>query len=331
MRNADRHVDLWELFPFTPEVGYLGLAIVSFFGSLIPFVPIPSFVLVATMAVGEQFDIHVLVLIAALTSTAAKQIIFYVSYGGRKIISEKKILPNQDSIMQVNQILLNYIEKLMNPLEKEILNNENVGTKVFLIAGVNGVGKTTTIGKLGKILKKNNKKIIFAATDTFRAAAIEQLENWSKKIDVKIIKSETGSDPASVAFKALEFAIKNNFDYVLIDTAGRLQNKKNLMEEYKKISNVTKKIDPNSPHEVLLVLDATTGQNALIQIEEFQKIAPITGIIMTKLDGTAKGGILIALAKKFNLPIIALGLGEKEDDLQIFNSKDFAKALININ
>ena len=249
----------------------------------------------------------------------------------RKIISEKKILPNQDSIMQVNQILLNYIEKLMNPLEKEILNSENVGTKVFLIAGVNGVGKTTTIGKLGKILKKNNKKIIFAATDTFRAAAIEQLENWSKKIDVKIIKSETGSDPASVAFKALEFAIKNNFDYVLIDTAGRLQNKKNLMEEYKKISNVTKKIDPNSPHEVLLVLDATTGQNALIQIEEFQKIAPITGIIMTKLDGTAKGGILIALAKKFNLPIIALGLGEKEDDLQIFNSKDFAKALININ
>ena len=249
----------------------------------------------------------------------------------RKIISEKKILPNQDSIMQVNQILLNYIEKLMNPLEKEILNNENVGTKVFLIAGVNGVGKTTTIGKLGKILKKNNKKIIFAATDTFRAAAIEQLENWSKKIDVKIIKSETGSDPASVAFKALEFAIKNNFDYVLIDTAGRLQNKKNLMEEYKKISNVTKKIDPNSPHEVLLVLDATTGQNALIQIEEFQKIAPITGIIMTKLDGTAKGGILIALAKKFNLPIIAIGLGEKEDDLQIFNSRDFAKALININ
>ena len=249
----------------------------------------------------------------------------------RKIISEKKILPNQDSIMQVNQILLNYIEKLMNPLEKEILNNENVGTKVFLIAGVNGVGKTTTIGKLGKILKKNNKKIIFAATDTFRAAAIEQLENWSKKIDVKIIKSETGSDPASVAFKALEFAVKNNFDYVLIDTAGRLQNKKNLMEEYKKISNVTKKIDPNSPHEVLLVLDATTGQNALIQIEEFQKIAPITGIIMTKLDGTAKGGILIALAKKFNLPIIALGLGEKEDDLQIFNSKDFSKALININ
>ena len=249
----------------------------------------------------------------------------------RKIISEKKILPNQDSIMQVNQILLNYIEKLMNPLEKEILNNENVGTKVFLIAGVNGVGKTTTIGKLGKILKKNNKKIIFAATDTFRAAAIEQLENWSKKIDVKIIKSETGSDPASVAFKALEFAIKNNFDYVLIDTAGRLQNKKNLMDEYKKISNVTKKIDPNSPHEVLLVLDATTGQSALNQVEEFQKITPISGLIMTKLDGTAKGGILLAIARKYNLPIIAIGLGEKEDDLELFNAKNYAKALMSSN
>jgi|TARA_B100000315_G_scaffold248740_1_gene278949 fused signal recognition particle receptor len=249
----------------------------------------------------------------------------------KQIISEKKILPNHDSIKQVNQILLDYIEKLMHPLEKEILDNKNIGTRVFLIAGVNGVGKTTTIGKLGKILKKNNKKIIFAAADTFRAAAIEQLEKWSKKIDVNIIKSETGSDPASVAFKALEFGIKNNFDYVLIDTAGRLQNKKNLMEEYKKISNVTKKIDPNSPHEVLLVLDATTGQNALIQVEEFQKITPITGIIMTKLDGTAKGGILIALAKKFNLPIVALGLGEKEDDLQIFNSKSFATALISTN
>ena len=219
----------------------------------------------------------------------------------------------------------------MKPLENIEFFKKKEKLNATLISGVNGVGKTTTIGKLGKILKKNNKKIIFSATDTFRAAAIEQLENWSKKIDVKIIKSETGSDPASVAFKALEFAIKNNFDYVLIDTAGRLQNKKNLMEEYKKISNVTKKIDPNSPHEVLLVLDATTGQNALIQVEEFQKIAPITGIIMTKLDGTAKGGILIALAKKFNLPIVALGLGEKEDDLQIFNSKDFAKALINTN
>ena len=247
----------------------------------------------------------------------------------RNTISQTKILPDQDSITQVKQILEKYIKDLMLPLEKEILINDNNHPKVFLIAGVNGAGKTTTIGKLGKILKNNNKKIVFAAADTFRAAAIEQLEKWSTKVNVNLIKSEIGSDPASVAFKAVNFAKQNNFDYVLIDTAGRLQNKKNLMEEYKKIVNVTKKVDIKSPHEILLVLDATTGQNAINQVEEFQKIAPLTGLIMTKLDGTAKGGILLALAKKFKLPIIALGLGEKEDDLQIFNAKDFAKALVN--
>ena len=247
----------------------------------------------------------------------------------RNTISQTKILPDQDSITQVKQILEKYIKDLMLPLEKEILINDNNHPKVFLIAGVNGAGKTTTIGKIGKILKNNNKKIVFAAADTFRAAAIEQLEKWSTKVNVNLIKSEIGSDPASVAFKAVNFAKQNNFDHVLIDTAGRLQNKKNLMEEYKKIVNVTKKVDIKSPHEILLVLDATTGQNAINQVEEFQKIAPLTGLIMTKLDGTAKGGILLALAKKFKLPIIALGLGEKEDDLQIFNAKDFAKALVN--
>ena len=246
----------------------------------------------------------------------------------RNTISQTKILPNQDSITQVKQILEKYIKELMLPLEKEILINDNNYPKVFLIAGVNGAGKTTTIGKLGKILKNNNKKIVFAAADTFRAAAIEQLEKWSTKVNANLIKSEIGSDPASVAFKAVNFAKQNNFDHVLIDTAGRLQNKKNLMEEYKKIVNVTKKVDIKSPHEILLVLDATTGQNAINQVEEFQKISPITGIIMTKLDGTAKGGILLAIAKKFKIPIIALGLGEKEDDLQIFNAKNFAKALI---
>jgi len=246
----------------------------------------------------------------------------------KNTISQTKILPDQNGITQVKQILEKYIEELMTPLEKEILTNENDYPKVFLIAGVNGAGKTTTIGKLGKILKNKNKKVVFAAADTFRAAAIEQLEKWSTKVNVNLIKSQIGSDPASVAFKAVNFAKQNNFDHVLIDTAGRLQNKKNLMEEYKKIVNVTKKIDINSPHEILLVLDATTGQNAINQVEEFQKVAPLTGLIMTKLDGTAKGGILIALAKKFKLPIIALGLGEKEDDLQIFNAKDFAKALV---
>ncbi len=157
------------------------------------------------------------------------------------------------------------------------------------------------------------------------------MENWAKKIDVEIIKSSQGSDPASVAYKAVEEAINKNFTHVLIDTAGRLQNKKNLMEEYKKIANVTKKIDPKAPHEVILVLDATSGQNVINQVEEFNKIIPITGLIMTKLDGTAKGGILIALAKKHKLPIIALGLGEKEDDLQIFEAEKFANSFVNIN
>ena len=148
---------------------------------------------------------------------------------------------------------------------------------------------------------------------------------------IKIIKSTQGSDPASVAYKAIDEAMKSGFDHVLIDTAGRLQNKKNLMEEYKKIANVTKKIDPEAPHDVLLVLDATSGQNIINQVEEFNKIIPITGLIMTKLDGTAKGGILLALAKKYKLPIIALGLGEKIDDLQIFNAEKFAEAFIQIN
>ena len=172
---------------------------------------------------------------------------------------------------------------------------------------------------------------MFAASDTFRAAAIEQLENWANKIDVKLTKLSKGSDPASVAYKAVEEAIKNNFHQVLIDTAGRLQNKKNLMEEYKKIANVTKKIDQDAPHNIILVLDATSGQNVINQVEEFNKIIPLTGLIMTKLDGTAKGGILLAIAKKYQLPIIALGLGEKEDDLELFNAEKFAEAFTQVN
>tara|TARA_Y100000389_G_scaffold190185_1_gene214773 strand:- start:56 stop:715 length:660 start_codon:yes stop_codon:yes gene_type:complete len=219
----------------------------------------------------------------------------------------------------------------MKPLENEIFFEKKNKLNTILVSGVNGVGKTTTIGKIGKILKTHGNKIMFSACDTFRAAAIEQLETWANKIGVKIVKSEQGSDPASVAYKAIEEALKNNFDQVLIDTAGRLQNKKNLMEEYKKIANVTKKIDAEAPHDVILVLDATSGQNVLNQVEEFDKIIPITGLIMTKLDGTAKGGILLALAQKYKLPIIALGLGEKEDDLQIFNAEKFAEAFIQIN
>jgi len=249
----------------------------------------------------------------------------------RNIIAENKIDPNKNKVDEINSILKNYIIDLMSPLEnKNFFTNKN-NLNAILVSGVNGVGKTTTIGKMGKILKSNGNKVIFSASDTFRAAAIEQLENWAKKIDVEIIKSSQGSDPASVAYKAVDEAIKNNFSHVLIDTAGRLQNKKNLMEEYKKIANVTKKIDKDAPHEVILILDATTGQNVINQVEEFNKIIPVTGLIMTKLDGTAKGGILIALAKKYKIPIIGLGLGEKEDDLQIFEAKNFANAFTQTN
>ena len=249
----------------------------------------------------------------------------------KSIIAQEKIDPKKDIMNEINIILKNYILSLMRPLEKEIFFNKKDKLNVVLISGVNGVGKTTTIGKIGKILKSNGNKVMFSACDTFRAAAIEQLESWAKKIGVEITKSTQGSDPASVAYRAVEEALKNNFNHVLIDTAGRLQNKKNLMEEYKKIANVTKKIDSEAPHDVILVLDATSGQNVINQVEEFNKIIPITGLIMTKLDGTAKGGILLALAKRYKLPIIALGLGEKEDDLQIFSAEKFADAFIKTN
>ena len=249
----------------------------------------------------------------------------------KEIISDSKIDPNKDIAEEINLILKNYIVSLMKPLENKEFFKKKEKINATLVSGVNGVGKTTTIGKISKILKANGNKVMLAASDTFRAAAIEQLENWAKKIDVEITKSSQNADPASVAYKAIEDAISNNFDQVLIDTAGRLQNKKNLMEEYKKIANVTKKIDPDAPHDVILVLDATSGQNVINQVEEFNKIIPITGLIMTKLDGTAKGGILLAVAKKYKLPIIALGLGEKEDDLQIFEAEKFAEAFTQTN
>ena len=239
-----------------------------------------------------------------------------------------KINPKNSNQDDVYKIFSNYISEILKPLEKNLENIKSNKPSVILIAGVNGVGKTTTIGKLGKILKKNGNKIIFGAADTFRAGAVNQLEIWAKRINADIIKSEEGSDPASVAYKALEYGKKNDFDFILIDTAGRLQNKKNLMDEFKKITTVVKKIDPSAPHETFLILDATTGQSAINQVEEFKKITPITGIIMTKLDGTAKGGILLSVSRKFKLPIIALGMGEKEDDLQMFNAEHFANALM---
>jgi len=215
--------------------------------------------------------------------------------------------------------------------EKDLSLMGNANSSVIVVSGVNGVGKTTTIGKLGKYFKDNNRSVVFGAADTFRAAAIDQLQVWAAKVKVDIIKSEINSDPASVAFKTAEFAKKNQIDIALIDTAGRLQNKKNLMDEYKKIINVLKKIDEKFPNEVILVLDATTGQNALNQVEEFSKVHNITGLIITKLDSTAKGGIILAICKKFNLPIVAVGMGEKDTDLHPFKAEFFAKALLGLN
>ncbi len=249
----------------------------------------------------------------------------------REKISQKKIDPNLNIIDEVNKILKDYIVSLMRPLEKKDFFEKKNYLNVILISGVNGVGKTTTIGKIGKKFLDNENKVLFSACDTFRAAAIEQLEQWANRIKVDIIKSSAGSDPASVAYKAIEHSKNNKINTLLIDTAGRLQNKKNLMDEYKKIGNVLKKHDQNAPNEVILILDATSGQNIISQVEEFNKIFSLTGIIMTKLDGTAKGGILIALSKKYKLPIIGLGLGEKEDDFESFDAEKFAHAFIQKN
>ena len=245
----------------------------------------------------------------------------------RQQIANSRIDPSKNKLDEINKILKEYILSLMKPLENKNFFHQSNENRTILVSGVNGVGKTTTIGKMSKIFQNNNNKTVLAACDTFRAAAIDQLENWSKKVGSEIIKSDAGSDPASVAFKAMEYSKKNKIHTVLIDTAGRLQNKKNLMDEYKKIANVVKKVDNNAPHDVVLILDATSGQNVINQVTEFNNIIPLTGLVMTKLDGTAKGGILIAAAKKFKLPIIAIGLGEKEDDLQSFDAETFAENL----
>ena len=249
----------------------------------------------------------------------------------RKDFENFKIDKKLDNHQEILKLIADKMAINLLKYEKDLSLMGNANSSVIVVSGVNGVGKTTTIGKLGKYFKDNNRSVVFGAADTFRAAAIDQLQVWAAKVKADIIKSEINSDPASVAFKTAEFAKKNQIDIALIDTAGRLQNKKNLMEEYKKIAKVIKKFDDNAPQEVLLVLDATSGQNVISQVDEFNKIIPLTGLIMTKLDGTAKGGILIAVAKKFKIPIVAVGLGEKEDDLEIFDSENFASAFVKTN
>ena len=227
-------------------------------------------------------------------------------------------------------------EKVKDALKEEIYkiltekdNSLNLSTKpaVMLVVGVNGAGKTTSIGKIAANLKAEGKKVLVAAADTFRAAAIEQLEVWTERAGVDIIKRPEGSDPASVVFDAISKTKSGDYDVVIIDTAGRLHTKKNLMDELGKMQRIIDRELPDAAKEVLIVLDGTTGQNALVQAKEFSEVTNITGIILTKLDGTAKGGVVIGICSELNVPVKLIGVGEKIEDLQVFNAEEFAKAL----
>jgi len=230
------------------------------------------------------------------------------------------------STSQVKGLLSDEITSIMSSVAKPMPLYQK-RPQVVLVVGVNGSGKTTTIGKLAFQFKKAGKKVVIVAGDTFRAAAVEQLQIWGNRADVAVLSANEGSDPASLVFESMEKAEKEGVDLLLIDTAGRLQNRTDLMEELAKIVRVIKKKDLSAPHNTLLVLDATTGQNALNQVDVFKQISEVSGLVMTKLDGTAKGGVLVALADKFGLPIHAIGVGEQIDDLAPFDPREFAMAL----
>ena len=234
------------------------------------------------------------------------------------------------SVEEIKGLLTAEITRIMAPVARPLPLYPQK-PQVVLVVGVNGSGKTTTIGKLASQFRAAGKSVMIAAGDTFRAAAVEQLQIWGQRAGVPVMVAPDGSDPASLAFDAMTRAQAEGVDLLMIDTAGRLQNRADLMEELAKIVRVIRKKDPTAPHNTLLVLDATTGQNALLQVEVFRKLADVTGLIMTKLDGTAKGGVLVALADKFGLPIHAIGVGEQIDDLQPFDPEDFARALTGLD
>ena len=255
-----------------------------------------------------------------------------------KIIDSLQERVARDKFMnteELNTILREEIEKLLdiNPSEEAEGSEEEKAFDfskkpyVIMVVGVNGVGKTTTIGKLASRLKNSGKKVVLGAADTFRAAAVDQLVVWSERAGVPIVKQGMGADPASVAYDTLKSAVAQDADVVLVDTAGRLHNKVNLMNELTKIRNVMRKVVPDAPHEVLLVLDGSTGQNAYQQAKEFTKATDVTALAVTKLDGTAKGGVVIGISDQFQIPVKFIGVGEKIEDLQIFNKKDFVASL----
>ncbi len=227
----------------------------------------------------------------------------------------------------VRTVLADEVERVLVPVAKPLVLDGALKPHVILVVGVNGAGKTTTIGKLAQQFKRAGRSVMMAAGDTFRAAAIDQLKIWGERTGAPVVAHKVGADAAGLAFDALKAAQEAGSDVLLIDTAGRLQNKQGLMDELEKVVRVLRKIDPSAPHTVLLVLDATTGQNALSQVEVFKDRAGVTGLVMTKLDGTARGGILVAISARFGLPVHAVGVGEAADDLQPFDPKEFARAI----
>jgi len=234
------------------------------------------------------------------------------------------------STQEIKELMAQEVARIMEPVARPMPLYAKK-PQVVLVVGVNGSGKTTTIGKLASQFKAAGKSVVIAAGDTFRAAAVEQLQVWGERAGVPVLTAPEGSDPASLAFDAMQKAHDDGADLLMIDTAGRLQNRADLMEELSKIVRVIRKKDPDAPHNTLLVLDATTGQNALQQVKVFQELADVSGLVMTKLDGTAKGGVLVALADKFGLPIHAIGVGEQIDDLAAFDPEDFANALVGLD
>jgi fused signal recognition particle receptor len=263
-------------------------------------------------------DLEDLLIRADLGVTVAGRIAEAVARGRY----EKAIEPDE-----VKAILAREVEAVLGPVAKPLVVDATAKPFVILVVGVNGSGKTTTIGKLAAKLRQQGRRVVLAAGDTFRAAAIEQLKIWGERVGAAVVARGPGSDSASLAYEALEQARGEAADVLIVDTAGRLQNKTALMGELEKIVRVMKKVDATAPHAVLLVLDATVGQNALSQVEEFAKVAGVTGLVMTKLDGTARGGILVAIAAKHALPVHFIGVGEGVDDLEPFAARDFARAI----
>ena len=240
----------------------------------------------------------------------------------REKIKKEKIQDEEE----VRQALREEMQKILDVTDIEL--HLNTKPSVILVVGVNGVGKTTSIGKMANRLAKNGKKVVVAAADTFRAAAVEQLEIWAKRAGADIVKRDEGVDPASVVYDAIKMTKENGADVLIVDTAGRLHNKKYLMDELNKIQKVINKEMPDADKEVLLVIDGTTGQNAISQVKAFKQETDITGIVLTKLDGTAKGGVVIGIVEENKIPVKFIGVGEQIDDMEIFNSEDFVKAII---